>query len=319
MLQLPDKVVHNGVDLKKKTGDKNQLILAYAIALWYNGVPFVNDGKIYHIGSSPPPKLRTLIGCSESQWRSTFEPILDMMQKKGQLKEQTILRRKVKWVPDIDFRKTIGEIFSSYMTDLALIGPVNENVGLVGDWNESLIHRMGVERLRAIQERRGCHTDIYPDVKNETTPDIYWFEGPYFRGPRKNIQTYYNKWAGEVLTDHNNVDVPKQKYQAFSSDPNINYVWVFEDRRHAAMILNILQWSDNIDCSLVNGDYNKPRNYSIKKLNEYVARSKSNPEYNCGGIDRVTTLTALQNQISEPHGNLQYRRPPSDRDLAIVS
>lgn len=318
MLKLPDKVVYNDVDMKQKTGAKRHLLLTYAIALWYNGVPFVNDGDIYHIGCSPPPKLRTLIGCSEKHWKNIFEPTLERLQEKGQLKEQTILRRNVRWVPDLDFRKTIGEIFHPYMTDLVLHGPINDDVGLVGDWNESLAHRMGVERLRAIQERRGCHTEVYPTVGNKTTPDIYWYEDPTYYGPLDKPRVHYKKFGGEMLTDHNNNQMPKEKYRAFASDPETDYVWVFEDRRHAAKTLTLLDKAGDLDCTLVNAPYNNPENYSLKTLNEYVTRSQNAPKYSCYGIDRVTTLTALQDQISQPHGNLQHKHhPPGKTPVAV--
>lgn len=318
MLKLPEKSAVGDVDVINR-GPKHKLIYAYAIALWYNGVPFANNGKIYHIGCSRPPKLQTLIGCTDKEWKEIFLPIQEEFLDAGFVKERNLIRRKVKWSPSLDFRKTLGEIFGPLTFDLVLHDSINESVGLVGDWNESLTHRMGVERLRAIHERRGCHTDIYPTIGNETTPDIYWYEGPYFKEPPLDKQTYYTKWGGEVLTDHNNAKMPVNKYQAFSSDTETRYVWVFENRAHAAHILSALDYREGADCSLINTPYYRGENYSIKTLNEYIERSRLDPEYSCEGIYRIETLTTLQNQIDEPHGNIQYRHPPSDRTPVLVN
>lgn len=312
MLELPDKILHNGVDLKERNADE-RLLVAYAIALWYNGATFVNDDKKYHIGCSPPPKLRTLLGVTETTWRSEFEPVLQLFQNNGVLKEETILRRKVSWVPTQKFRETMGEIFTDYIAEVASHSSFNSDVGLVGDWNESLIHRMGVERLEAVHERRGRHTEKYPTVGNEVTPDIYWWEPAGFENVPK-----YQKWGGEVLTDHNNSDLPRRKYQAFASS-DTKFIWVFEDRAHAALTLTHLDSAANLDCSLKNTPYLKPGNYSIKVLNKYIQDSKDDPNYSCSAIQKVTTLTALDNRISEPHGTPGYLRPPSDRNPVIVS
>lgn len=310
-LKLPDEIVVNGVDLIQ-THKNRELLLSYAIALWYNGVPFLIDGTVNHIGSSPPPKLRTLIGCSKKRWDKEYEPVLKRFQDNESVKEETILRRKVRWSPQQKYRRTLGEVFGQVMNNHGLQGSINESVGLVGDWNESLRHRMGVERLKTINIWAEHTVRPYPDVTNKVAPDIYWSSVESVDAVGTSVKTNWDRWGGEVVTNHNNHKMLSRKYKSFASKPDQRYIWVFDDRHHAAASLNSLHHDEQVDCSLINALYTRPWNYSIKTLNEYIARSQNDPEYECSGIDKVTTLTALQDQVAAFDGNHRSLYPESD-------
>jgi hypothetical protein len=317
-LKLPDRIVVNGVDLIKSE-KRPELLLSYAIALWYNGVPFLINDTLNHIGCSPPPKLRTLIGCSKKRWDKEYEPVLKRFQKVGNIKEETILRRKVRWSPQKKYRRTLGEAFGQVMIDHGLQSSINESVGLVGDWNESLRHRMGVERLQTIHMRADHSVTPYPDVTNKVAPDIYWRSVDSVEVVGTSVETKFDTWGGEVITNHNNYKMLARKYKSFASNPDCKYIWVFDDRHHAANALNQLDYGEKQGCSLIHAPYSRPWNYSIKTLNEYITRSQNNPDYECAGIDQVTTLTALQDQISTSDGSHQSLYPLTETSPVRVN
>ena len=314
-LTPPPRIVDNGVDFRERWSEERLTVL-WAITCWYNGIPITNDGRTYHLGRDPPPKLQTLIGCSDAEWEHSYRPVLRDFQRKELVTERTIFRRKIRWEPKRKLRRILGELFSDHIEGRGLHDSINEGTKLIGDWNETIPHRTGVEHVRTIQRARGCHVRCYPGKQNEVRPDVLWYAGPIYPTGLETKGTY-NKGAAEVISPHHDRGMLIRKYEAFAADDSKEYLWVFATRKHAARVLNYLHISNETACSIVNAPFHNPENYAIETLNDYIERSSNSP-FSCEGIDKIATLTSLHDQIAEKHSTLRWNTPPSDRNRIVV-
>lgn len=272
------------------------LDILWAIARWYNGTLIEHDRR-YQIGWHRPPDLQTLLGCSDKQWTQRYESTFQALQNPATtptytethnarqmdpqpwLTDQYILRRKVSWTPTRRGRTVMNRLFAGQVDAQDI--PQHDHTrdsGLIGDWDETLLHRTGVAIVAAIWRQRGRIVDTYPGDPGQARPDLY------ARDPA-------GRWQCEVLTDHNDRQLPRSKFETFADNPERHSLWLFENREVAFETLNRLHQDDAVDCRLANAPFNNPGNYSIKVGNRYITQSQTSSSYRCTAIDQIDTIT----------------------------
>lgn len=277
--------------------DRYELRIMKRVALWYNGAWFDVGPWYYNIGYKKPPSMRVLLGCRHREWEDQYEPALERLQADDYLEADYILRRKCQWAPTEEGRRLLAYLYAG---DIRSFTPLAQRDAgddveadllpgaseLAGDWNESLLHRTGVEIAHTVLQLRGWEEcQRYPGELLDTIPDVTAQKIETDGG-----STRLYRIGVEVLTDHNANSVLERKYERFA-DSAIQSCWLFENRAHAFRALNYLHNSDEVYCDLVNAPYHKPENYPISVGNEYVQRSSNSTDHWCRGIDEIGTIT----------------------------
>ncbi|MFC7074261.1 hypothetical protein ACFQJ7_06065 [Halovenus rubra] len=287
-VEAPRDILSDPHDIRESVADE-RLDIVWAISLWYNGVPIQHGSKTYYIGRDKPPSLKTLLGCSESEWEQSYKPIFYNLKKDGAFRESTILRRKVEWAPDASLIELTGELFSDHLVDL--IQPwsaFNSRKGHIGDWNELLVHRTGVALAASLYLDSGWEPVCYPEISREMTPDLYAYRSDLVEKHKKSP-----RWGGEVITAHNDREMLERKYNGFAEDKRTSALWIFENRAQAAKAINYLSETSDVDCSIKNTPVNTSGQYSTQVLNKYIKKSKRKNQFCCSGMDRVFTITSI--------------------------
>lgn len=316
MDDLPPEALQQA-DEQLEEWSKPQIEMLWAVTRWYNGVRFDRKDESYQIGWNRPPPMQTLLGCSDVQWDQKYESVFTEMRHPDRLRsvgrtllktvrkdtdempqtwfgDQHILRHKVKWDPTREARVVMDTLFDGLIEPQDLLyTPSADEGGLIGDWNESLLHRTGVALVATIWRQQGWQVQMYPGKPGQSRPDI---TATALDG---------TTWTAEVLTAHHDASMARTKFDAFATDPTIARLWVFEDRRAAVRTLSQLHEHDGIDCRIVNAPFDPPNNWSPQTVNEYIQRSQINPDYACPGIDRIDTVTACHDRLFQ---NPELRR-----------
>lgn len=288
VIEAPRNILSNPQDIRETLADE-RLDIMWAISLWYNGVPIQHGSKTYYIGRDKPPSLKTLLGCSESEWEESYEPVFRRLKKDGAFRESTILRRKVEWAPDTSLIKLTGELFSDHLEDL--IKPSSafrSRKGHIGDWHESLAHRTGVALTASLCWDSGWEPVCYPGDSGGMRPDLF-----AYRSDLVDEQGGGRRWGGEVITAHNDREMLERKYNGFAKDKRTSALWIFENRAQAAKAINYLSETSDVACSIVNAPVNTSGQYSPQVLNKYIKDSQKKDQYHCAGIDRIFTITSI--------------------------
>jgi hypothetical protein len=277
------------------------LDILWAIAQWYNGAVLERDNQRYHIGWHRPPDLQTLLGCSDAEWEQRYEaaftdlqapatsPTLVDDRHHGQseesqpwLTEQYILRRKVRWTPTRTARTAMDTLFAGlFDADDLPQHQLEADTGLVGDWDESLLHRTGVAVVAAVWRQQGRSVELYPGEQGKAQPDV------------RSTALDGTTWEAEVLTDHHDRAMPRSKFATFAEQSERQHLWIFENRETAFETLNRLHEAGDVDCRIANAPFDTPENYSIQVGNRYLDQSHTDADYHCPGIDRIDTITGL--------------------------
>jgi len=293
MLSPPNKAL-------KRIGDGpislNQLAICWAIGLWYNGKIFRRDNKNLSIGTNRPPKLQTLLGCSEKEYESQIKPAYDELIDQGWVRgfenPEFILRKQVPWAPTKSGRAAIGDLFREEFSDEFSDSVFHYHSGLVGDWDETLTHRTMVEVASEFffLERQ---------VEGESTPEMQRYPGKHGQH-RPDLGD--GNFGVEAITDHNDLKSIGDKYQHFTQEYASvfkNIWWIFDNRETAFSVLSYLHENDEVDCQIVNGPFENPGNYSIQTGKDYIWRSQESDTHSCPGISRITTLSAMYRDIED--------------------
>lgn len=252
-------------------------VLEY-VGAWYNGLRITTrDGKA-RMAYDHPPSFHDLVASANIQ-EAALDQGLETLRKRGYLKTESICRSTIDWVPTDRGRKYILQEFE-YDTLWR-----DEPVSLLGDWNEGLYHRTGVETTLC---------------KGLELPFVDWAVAyPGERGQQRGdgvLKTEHGTWRVEVISFHHDRPDYYRKYEVYAQD-DIPTLWVFDSSALCFRILNWIQHDSNVDepARLVNGTFDDPENWRIQKGNEYLYRSHNEPGevYRCPGIDMVQTVTRL--------------------------
>ncbi len=294
-IQVPKNILSSLDTNSDKIKDAHLTIL-WAITLWYNGVGIQHGSRVYHIGSSKPPSLQTLIGCSDSEWTNVYKPAFNDFKNGGDVVEKTILRRKVSWVPTKRVLGFLSDFFAEPLERIVVPhSAFNSRKGHIGDPCESLVHRTGVEQAVSWLYEKGYDWQLYPGELGHPRPDVRGISTiEAGQGTMMNSDI-------EVISDHNNKKMYAKKYAMFSKDPSRTSLWVFKDRKAAAKgiswlsltNLSILMGQEYPKCRIANAPYTNPENYALGTLNRYLKQSRDRFEFDCTGMDYVQTIAGL--------------------------
>ena len=202
------------------------------------------------------------------------------MQDAGFVGQSYILQKRIEWDPKLAAIAFMGQLFGGVYSEYTSAarpdsGPV------YGDPNESLTHRLGVELGYEIAQLQDWNPVRYPGASNSARPDL-----------RATIQADGNTSVVhlEALTDHNNAKMLDRKRELMQRMDG-TCSWMFENRQHATRALNY--WCESSTLDLINAPYSNAGNHAFSKLNEYIARSKKNDDFNCDFIDQVISVPQL--------------------------
>jgi len=294
-LQVPKNTLSSAdVDSNKITDA--HLTVMWAIALWYNGVGIQHGSRVYHIGSTKPPALQTLIGCSDAEWNDIYGPAFEDLENRGGVVGKTLLRRTVPWAPTKELLITIDNLFSHHLERIVVPhSAFNSKLGHIGDPYESLTHRTAVEQVVSWLYEKGFDWKLYPGNVGHQRPDVRGIT-PFDAGQQTMMASKI-----EVISDHNNKKMYVKKYNMFSKDPSRTSLWIFKNRKLAAKGIT---WLSEINlsnytgeewpkCRIANTPLNNPENYSVQTLNNYLERSREKSTFTCTGLDYVQTIAGL--------------------------
>lgn len=292
-LEIPDNAL-SSADNESNSVREEHLTLLWAIALWYNGIGIKRGTNVYHIGITPPPSLKTLIGCSTDEWDESYKSAFADIKEAEMVSEKTLLRRKVPWAPTKRGLKMISNVFGESLKQIVIPhSAFNKKKGHIGDWNELLAHRTAVEQMIAWLWDAGYDWEMYPGKAGHERPDARGFTGL----PNPNPMMISNI---EVISNHNDKEMCIRKYGMFTEDPKRTSLWIFENREAAGDVINWLSetrlsgYTDkSLYCSIANTPLRGTQNYSIQTLNDYLQKSQESGQYTCTGIDYVQTITGI--------------------------
>lgn len=270
------------------------LDLLYAIGEWYNGAEFYRDGRLLSIATSQPPKLQTLIGCDDDLWEQRYADAFQELESLGWIcgsdDPEWILRKPVKWAPTRQGRAAIGDFFrEEFVEKYEQI--IHYGSGLVGDWDETLTHRTGVELCYFAGGHPAYATGEY---KEHPWEGILMYPGNHGHA-RPDVASVDNWTSWEVITGHNDLAGIAEKLMRIRDQ--YEYVrWLFDTRETAFRVLSFFHKSDITDIQIVNAPYANPENYSLQVGRDYLKRSREDDGYRVYGIDQLETLQSLWNK-----------------------
>lgn len=294
-LQVPDNVV-SAASVNSDALTEAHLTVLWAITLAYNGVGVQHGTQVHHISCSRPPKLQTLIGCSDTEWKEVYEPAFEDFQSAGGVTEKTIMARTVSWAPTEKLLELTAELFADHLDRIVVPhSAFNTGKGHIGDPVESLLHRTGVEQALSWLNDAGYHWELYPGKPGHKRPDI--------RGKPLDPSGHDTMMASdiEMISDHNNKEMYIKKYAMFSNNPSRTSLWIFKNRKEASKVITHLSMTDHSrymrqeypSCSIDNTPIRNGENYSLKTLNRYLKQSQEKSQLTCTGMDYVQTLTGM--------------------------
>ena len=303
MLHAPTRVLKHAPD---SPFSKPQLDILYAAGRYYNGTPFYRDGQNHRLGQTQLPDIQTLLDAPDDRWSETYADALDDLVDTGLLRgsddPEYIRGRPVKWTPTRSGRGAIGDLFFDEFSERYPDRVFHYHSGLVGDWDESLTHREGVEIAYSFQSK-AAEAKLQDD-NSEVTPPLVRYPGEHGGGhARPDIHSLVPEgeagwdFAVEVITDHNDRESLVSKYQWFTQRYD-NVWWVFDKRKTAVRSLSYLHTSSETDVRLVNAPYSNPENYSLGKISSYLRRSHENDDYSCPGVANIETIQSLATHLA---------------------
>jgi len=269
-----------------------QCTVLRAIGWFYNGVGITWNDTTYRLGKTIPPNIDELVktrlisvkGLDPEAWKDTHRSAYKTLAQDGWLRPAMLFRKRIKWAPSRAARQFLDE-------DLGVDDPWAKYVpdaydytdGLVGDLNEGLKHRCGVELIRqALPERRFSGFKLYPGDGSEPQLDVY-------------AVRHGTAWGIEVLGDHNNRDAYRRKYQQ-AAETNRCIYYLFQNRKLANECLNLWTKADDVQCDIVNYPLN-PEQRSMQDAHEYVRRSVESADRPTPGINQINTILRLYDQL----------------------
>lgn len=299
-IKLPDGVLSSSLtDTDSFT--KERLLILWAVTLWYNGIGIQHESDFYHIGTSKPPSLQSLLGCSDKEWETDYKPAFEYHMRHGGFTEKTILRRKVSWAPTRAFLNLSSDLFADYLEQIVVPNSAfSPNKGHIGDPLESLPHRTATEQAVSWLEAAGCPWELYPGQPGHPRADIHGMPMyPIHHDTKMDAEI-------EVISDHHNKEMYAKKYAMFTERSG-NSTWIFENREAAGKVINqlseghIQNYLDNRSppCNIDNAHVQNPENYAIKTLNRYLKQSREKPQYTCPGMDYIQTITGIYESRSQ--------------------
>jgi hypothetical protein len=230
---------------------REQVIILYRIALWFNCYPFEIRGNRASIARSHEPTLRQLCG---KYWSPEFDDHHQDLIDREILKADSggsniyVAGRRCKWLPTRqgmqvieDLFRDINNVYPSWVQDHHSRPPTFR------DGEELLEHRKGTmaaEFTFSQVEEYVTTTDIYPRFSIPNRPDLRLFSGA-------DELAYV-----ETQTGHNNAEgrTEKFKYWRESSAPPV--VWIFANRTTMVNFWNRLVIDGHIE--LDGGRFDKP-------------------------------------------------------------
>lgn len=285
------------------------LDLLYAIGEWYNGAEFHRDGQLLSIATSQPPNLQTLIGCGDNFWEyryaDAFDELVSLGWVRGSEDPEWILRKPVKWAPTQHGRAAIGDFFHEEFVE-KYEHIIHNGSGLVGDGDETLTHRTGVELCHFAGGHESYATGYF---ENHPWERVEMYPGAHGHA-RPDVASVDNWSSWEVITGHNDLAGIAEKLMRIRDQ--YEYVrWLFDTRETAFRVLSFFHKSDITDIRIVNAPYDNLENHSLQMGRDYLKRSRADDAYCVNGIDKLETLQSLWNL--KEHFAQTYNQKPSNK------
>lgn len=262
------------------------------IGWWYNAVPLEWEGETYQVGRTIPPDIEYLVrgwyDVSAREWEKTYKYLYKNLATQNWLHRETIFRKQIGWAPGRDARKFLDDWIPK---ERGLFYKVPDHThfagGLVGDFNESLLHRAGVElAYHAFANVWGYkRVYTYPNAGSRKEWDLY------AEHPDQNFLV-------EVLTWHHDYDAYVQKY-AHAAAVDESVLFIFQDRELANKCLNWWIAEDRYDFELVNFPLKNPEQRAMSATKEYFKRTVKREDLPQPAFNDIRTIMDIYKQIFE--------------------
>lgn len=262
--------------------NQHHKVVLEGIGWYYNGSRFTWNGKTYRLGLAPPPQKKPLIRGGHAIRRdepfdwNVYKKAVEDLYTYGYFQHCQIAHKYINWAPKQKARQIMeDELSPDTPAARAMPKYYDYNGGLVGDLNESLRHRWGVE-VGAI-------------VIVKLDPEDYWIYPGSGAAQRFDIKWILNGqlFAEEMLTDHHAKQAYGKKYlQAADSEAGVRFL--FQSGDLAKAVLNYWHESDDIPCELKN--FPLSDSHAFKHARQYVYDSVHSPKYDTRGLVGVDTV-----------------------------
>lgn len=262
--------------------NQHHKLILIAIGWYYNGVTYKIGDEKYKLGLNAPPEIKKIIKLIHSyhfdepfDWDTYQSPLMELRMQEYLQKAQ-IAHKYINWAPRRKARRIMDD-------KLSVNSPAAKGVpkyydfdgGLVGDLNESLRHRWGVE--------------VGARVLVQMNPEEYWIYPGAGAAQRFDMKWILNGqlFAEEVLTDHHAKRAYRKKYlQAADSECGVRYL--FQSGDLAKRVLNDWHQSDDVPCELKN--FPVSDSHAFCHVENYVRDSVHSSQYYTPGIVGVDTI-----------------------------
>jgi hypothetical protein len=272
-------------------------VLLLTVGLYYNNYTFEDeDGGQFRLDSHKPPSLHqlltTFLDVTTEEFHQQFEPAAQRLRERGYFTTRTYLRSHVDYYPTATARDWMNDFFAGYneySTEFPEYVDTTDH-GLVGDMNESLLHRTGVEHAkRYFATQPGIvltHDDVYPGDGGRRRADLHYYD-----------EDADEEWLVEVLTEHHDYEAYRKKY-AFTADSDRNALYVMQNRKLANRLLSDWTRSDDLQCDIKNFPLDKPAQRAMTHTRDYLERTNEEWPKAAPGVDDVLTFTNVYDNIS---------------------
>lgn len=271
--------------------EREHVEILYAIAAWFNSIPFDIGGESIRIGTHYEPTLSDLVGSNPNfSWSQAHDKahrwMIDTGLFKSENRDETayLAGKKCRWIPTENGMAYMENILTD-VTDIEPFWKRDRHTGspLYRDGNELLAHRKGVLAAARLYFEMPFILSylMYPRDKGSRAVADLWLNGTE------------ETWQFEALTESNSRDHWVRKWRGLTEN-NRRTVWVFDKRETAVEFLNCIHHqSSNFDdpqrLNLHNGPMRgNKKNWPMDAINTKLRLTREN-----GGVSYQAAFLAL--------------------------
>lgn len=257
-----------------------------AIGFVYNGGLFIIDDNQYQLGVTNLPSLETtLLGViANEDYKRTHRQAGEDLLNSAWTRSERILHKTIPWAPTQTARDFIDDYYvGSYDQYLPSHLSTTPGHGLVGDPDETLTHRNGVEvgARSLLNDNHFSKVKWYPTEHGQAGPDLL----AYHIGDDE-------WWYVEVLTQYASEEHYENKIKQIVDQDRPVYL-IGDNRTTVNKCLNKGVKADDVFLDIKNFPLDNPGDRAVENVEKYLTQSRMKLGYDPGPIQRVDTINRL--------------------------
>lgn len=271
-------------DPNKLTEEHKDVLIA--IGLVYNGGLFRFSDKQYQLGVTNLPSLEIILQAvlDDEVDKNTRQQAGQDLLNSAWTRSERILHKTIPWAPTQAARDFIDDnyagIYDQYLPSHLSTTPGH---GLVGDPDETLTHRNGVEvgGRSLLNDNHFSKVKWYPTEHGQAGPDLLAYH---------IVDDEW--WYVEVLTQYASTEHYENKIKQMVDQDRSVYL-IADNRTTLNKCLNEGVKADDVSLDIKNFPLDNPGDRAVTKVSEYLTKSRMELGYDPGPIHRVDTINRL--------------------------